>query len=161
MMAERDLMLTALVREVLGPRNGPNEILPEEQDPRSEYITGVLEPAAASTIDERGEDDVEEVIEETSSEEDQDTQGYVAALGVFSPALDPKALPRSIGLSFTLEADSIPQIEVCATWARYYLEQDGWHRYPTGYLSGALDVSQAQIDREAAPGVCSIFVPGN
>ena len=105
-MAERDLMLTALVREVLGPRNRPNEILPDDQDPRSEYITGVLEPAAASTVEERGEDDVEEVVEETSSEEDQDNQGYVASPGVFSSALDPKALPRSIGLSFTLEADS-------------------------------------------------------
>lgn len=152
-MAERDQMLIALVREVLGPRNGSNEILPEEQDPRSEYITGVLEPVSASTIEDRLEDTVDEVIEETSSEEDQDSQGYVASPGVFSPALDPKALPRSIGLSFTLEAATIPQIEICATWARYYLEQDGWHRYPAGYLTGRLDVSRPSIEENAAQGV--------
>jgi hypothetical protein len=152
-MAERDQMLIALVQEVLGPRYGQNEILPEEQDPRTEYITGVLEPASASTIEDRPEDTVDEIIEETSSEEDQDTQGYVATPGVFSPALDPKALPRSIGISFTLESESLPRIEVCATWARYYQELDGWHRTPDGFLSGVLDASQATIEREAASGV--------
>jgi len=152
-MAERDQMLIALVREVLGPRDGPHEILPEEQDPRVEYITGVLEPVSASSAEERIEDNIDEVVEETSGEEDQDTQGYVGSPGVFSPALDPKALPRSIGLSFTVEANSNPRIEVCVTWARYYLEQNGWHRYPTGYLSDVLDISQPLIDWEASPGV--------
>ncbi|MEP0805411.1 MAG: helicase [Chloroflexota bacterium] len=152
-MPTRNDMLIALYREVIGPRNGPNEILPEEQDPRTEYITGVLEPVTASSTDERIEDNIDEIIEETSSEEDQDSQGYVASPGVFAPALDPKALPRSIGVSFTLEAeDGIPQIEVCATWSRYYLEQDGWHRNPSGYLSGSLDVSQASIDLTAGAG---------
>jgi hypothetical protein len=146
-------MLTALCREVLGPRGGPNEIMPEEQDPRSEYITGILEPVTATSLEDRGEDDVDEIIEETSSEEDQDSQGYVASPGVFSPALDPKALPHSIGLSFTLEADTTPQIEICATWARYYLEQDGWHRYPSKYLSGIRDASLLSSDIEAASGI--------
>lgn len=44
-MSERDQILISLVKEVLGPRNGPTEVLPEERDPRSEFITGVLEPA--------------------------------------------------------------------------------------------------------------------
>ena len=121
-MSERNHILTALVKEVLGPRDGPYEILPENQDPRDEYITGVLAPARAPRPPDEIDADIDQVIEETSSEEDQDTQGYVVAPGTFSPALDPKALPRSIGLSFTVEAtDGPPQIEVCATWARYQL----------------------------------------
>ncbi len=153
-MSERDQMLIALVREVLGPRGGPREILPIEHDPRVEYITGVLEPTSASSTEERIEDNVDEVIEETSSEEDQDTQGYVAAPGVFSPALDPKALPRSIGLSFVLQSDdATPQIELCATWARYSQEPDGWHRTPGSFLSRRVDASQGAQDLPAGPGV--------
>lgn len=76
-MTERNDMLIALVKEVLGPRDGHHEILPEEDDPRTEYITGVLAPAEAPRQQDAIEEDVDEVIEETSSEEDQDTQGYV------------------------------------------------------------------------------------
>ncbi len=142
-MNVRNEMLIALVREVLGPREGAHEVLPEEQDPRQEYVTGVLEPRNARTQDERGEDMVDQVIEETSSEEDQETQGYVAATGIFSPALDPRALPRSIGISFTVEAETDdPQIEICATWAHYEQHNDGWHRQPAGFLSGVVSALQ-------------------
>lgn len=145
-MNVRDALLIALVKEVLGPRNGPRESLPEEDDPRQEYITGVLEPRNARSQEERVEDNVDEVIEETSSEEDQQAQGYVAATGIFSPALDPRALPRSIGLSFTLEAGGgDPTIEICATWARYRpAPQNRWQREPACYLSGPVNASQDQ-----------------
>ena len=156
-MAERDRMLIALVKEVLGPREGPNELMasePEELDPRTEYITGVLEPENVSSVDERIEDEVEEVIEETSSEEDQDTQGFVSSPGVFSPALDQKALPRSIGISFTLTRDQgQPEIEICCTWARYYQEGNGWRRHPSCYLSGALAVNHDYPNVSAGLGV--------
>lgn len=153
-MNVRDEMLIALVKEVLGPRDGPLEVLPEIQDPRSEYITGVLEPVGASTVDERIEDNVVEVIEETTSEEDQDNQGYVSAPGVFSPALDPRALPRSIGISFTLEAaDNDPQIEICATWARYAQQPNGWQRQPAFFLSGIVHARQDGQTWYPEPGV--------
>lgn len=140
-MTERDQMLISLVKEVLGPRNGPFEILPEERDPKSEYITGVLEPAYAVDNSEP-EDDVDEVIEETTAEEDQDNQGFVATPGVFSPALDPKSLPRSIGLTFTAGSENgAPTIEICATWAKYVHEMDGWHRRPESFLTGSVQVS--------------------
>lgn len=134
----RDELLTALVRETLGPRNGPGEILSDDNDPRQEYITGVLEPRNARTQDDRIEDQVDTLIEETSSDEDQDNQGYVAATGMFSPALDPRALPRSIGLSFTVEAEQgEPGIEICATWARYIQNADeDYERKPQSYLTG-------------------------
>jgi len=145
-MAERDHILIALVKEVLGPRNGSNEILPENQNPRDEFITGVLAPAKAPASQDNIEgetDDFGEDVEDVSSEEDQDSQGYVVVPGVFSPALNPKELPRSIGLSFTIDADNNnPQIEICATWARYQLTQQGWQRHPAVFLSGAVLASQ-------------------
>jgi len=153
-MNVRDDMLIALVREVLGPRDGPQEILPEAQDPYSEYVTGVLEPAGVSTAGNRIEDSVDEVIEETSSEEDQDNEGYVAAPGVFSPALDPRALPRSIGISFTVEHPTHdPQIEICATWGRYQQQLDGWHRQPAFFLSGVINAAQDSQTWQPEPGV--------
>jgi len=147
----RDELLTALVRETLGPRDGPHETLPYDNDPRQEYITGVLEPRNARSQDERIEDQVDAVIEETSSDEDQDNQGYVAATGMFSPALDPRALPRSIGLSFTVTAEQgDPQIEICATWARYCRNADeDFERQPQGYLTG--QVNAARDEQTFAP----------
>jgi hypothetical protein len=141
-VAERNYILIDLVKEVLGPRLGPHEVLLDTQNPRDEYITGVLAPARAPRQPDDIEADSDEVIEETTSEEDQDTQGLAIVPGVFSPALDPKALPRSIGLSFTVEADSDtqPQIEVCATWARYRQQQQGWQRYPSVCLTGPVGV---------------------
>lgn len=144
-MNVRNEMLMALVREVLGPREGIEEILPEEQDPRHEYITGVLEPHNARSQDERVEDMVDQVVEEVSSDEDQDIQGYVAATGIFSPALDPRALPRSIGLTFSVTAESGDSaLEICATWARYEKAIDGFHRHPCFFLSGAVGVTEAE-----------------
>lgn len=147
----RDELLTALVRETLGPRDGPREILPDDNDPRQEYITGMLEPRNARTQDERIEDQVDAVIEETSSDEDQDNQGYVAATGMFSPALDPRALPRSIGLSFTVAAEQgDPHLEICATWARYLRNADeDFERQPQGYLTG--QVNAARDEQTFAP----------
>jgi len=145
-LSARDHILIALVKEVLGPRDGPYEILPENQDPRDEYITGVLAPARAPLPPDEIDADIDQVIEETSSEEDQDTQGYVVVPGTFSPALDPKALPRSIGLSFTVEAsDGPPQIEVCATWARYQRHQQGWQRQPASFLTGPVRADQDRV----------------
>lgn len=142
-MAERDYILIALVKEVLGPRNGNNEVLPEDQNPRDEYITGVLAPAKAPASLDNIEGETDDFAEEVSSEEDQDTQGYVVVPGVFSPALNPKELPRSIGLSFTVEAENgKPQLEICATWARYQLTQQGWQRHPAVFLTGPVSVTQ-------------------
>jgi hypothetical protein len=87
-LSERDHILIALVKEVLGPRHGPYEILPENQDPRDEYITGVLAPARAPRSPDEIDADIDEVIEETSSEEDQDTQvKRMARYGSFATSL--------------------------------------------------------------------------
>lgn len=107
------------MKEVLGPRDGPYEILPEDQNPLDEYITGVLAPAKAphppDEID-AGSEELIELPEETSSEDDQDNHDYVVVPGSFSPALDSQSSPHSIDLSCSLEASAgLPQIEICAT----------------------------------------------
>lgn len=145
-MAERDHILIALVQEVLGPRNGSHEVLPATEDPRGEFITGILAPAKAPPDQENIEGELEDFgqdVESVSDEEDQGSQGYVAVPGVIAPALNPKELPRSIGLSFTIEADSgDPQIEICATWARYQLTEHGYQRVPNAFLTGLVSTSK-------------------
>lgn len=151
-MAEREHILIALVEEVLGPRDGISETLAETENPRDEYITGVLAPAQASREVDNIDADYEDFIEEISSEEDQDSQGAVVVPGTFSPALNPKELPRSIGISFSVEFEKTPEIEVCCTWARYQHIQEGWKRQPEFYLTGRVQVDKSQ-SWEAGMGV--------
>ena len=145
-MAEREHILAALVAEVLGPRDGPYETLPLSEEPQGEYITGVLAPASASHLAIDIESEAGEAVQESGSpdpQEDQDSGSGAVATSVFSPALDPKALPRSIGISFTVQSsDQNPELEVCCTWARYYGREDGWTRQPTAFLSGTIEPVQ-------------------
>ena len=134
-MSERDQMLIGLVKDLLGPRQGPFEALPENQDPRNEYITGVLAPEQIQLDRTDVDADVDEIIEEVSDEEIPGANEgvFIAPPSAFSPALDPKAQPRSIGLTFVLrpdEAGSIPIIDICTSWARYEMQGNQWLRRP-------------------------------
>ena len=155
-MTEREHILTALVEEVLGPRDGPYEILPDDQEPQGEYITGVLAPAFASRQSADIESEADEAAQETGSpdpQEDQDSRGSSVTTGMFSPALDPKSLARSIGISFTLRSSGpVPEMEVCCTWARYSRQRDGWERRPSAFLTGPIDATRNRT-WDAAEGV--------
>jgi hypothetical protein len=137
-MTSRNHIVNALIKEVLGPRDGLHELLPSNQDPRDEYITGVLAPASSPRAADDIDADIDEISEEVTTEEDEDNGAHVVAPSVLSPALDPKALPRSAGLSFTIKNtdQTPPEIELCATWARYYQQQQGWQRVPSYLLTG-------------------------
>lgn len=144
-MSERDYMVIGLVKEVLGPREGPLEHLPPERDPRNEYITGVLAPEQRERDVDDLYADVDEVAEEVGDDEDQGGEGVIIAPpSAFSPALDPKSQPRSIGLSFVILAPSgTPHIDICATWARYVQhQQGGWQREPKVYTASSLPVDK-------------------
>jgi hypothetical protein len=136
-MAERDLVLEALVKDVLGPRQGPNEILSANKDPLNEYITGVLSPEVSAMVPEIEQSDEIEAPAVEGEEDNPDFSAPVpsAAPGTVSPSLDPRARPRAIGLSILLDAgDAIPSIEICATWARYRSDAVGnWNRQPESY----------------------------
>lgn len=134
-MPERDLLVGALVAELLGPRSGPRESLPPDQDPLDEYITGVLAPHRVPAVEIDAEDDA--VSGETSSADDHSDPGAAvmpsANINVLpSPTLDPRSRPASLGLSFSVDGAN-PTIDLCCTWARYRQAEGGaWAREPFG-----------------------------
>lgn len=112
----REILVAELVKEVLGPREGIYEVLNES--PLGEYITGVLAPIMkkrASDID----NEAEMPTEDTQTYEEGTTEAGVDVPPLFHPALDPRSRPSTIGLSFVLESQGVPRIDVCLTWARY------------------------------------------
>jgi len=119
----RERIVSELVKEVLGPRFGSEEIL--EASPLAEYITGILAPVNAG-IDKEAE--VENLIGDMSEAEEEQIDVSVAAYPNFSPALNPLRQPSSMGISFVLKSrEGNPQISICATWGRYKpLERKSW-----------------------------------
>lgn len=136
----RELLLADLIREILGPRDGPDEV--QNSDPRGLYMTGILAPELseeerpARSIESEAEIPTEE-LESPVGEEDQDDQD-TAAPPVFSPALDPRELPRGIGLSFAVDTPDIVEMEVCLSWARYRKAGESWRREPRVQLTERL-----------------------
>jgi hypothetical protein len=144
-MAERDLLLMALVKEVLGPRGGHAETLRTDEDPLDEYIVGVLAPHQHASVE---LDADEELVgdEEPLADDQLDTGGVVPSAfdltSLPAPALDPRSRPASLGLSFCLIGTPPPQIDVCATWARYEAMAGGsWQRRAHGHVWNDLDCS--------------------
>lgn len=140
-MGLRSELLTELVKEVLGPRKGPYEIL--DASPLDEYLTGVLQPAGLSsaTLDVEGMiDHISEGV--ANGEEDLEDSEILPA--VFSPALDPRARPSSIGLSFRVRAvGTSPRFRICVSWARYQViseenltKEDELDRVDTAVVQG-------------------------
>jgi len=128
----REKLVVELVKEVLGPRNGPYEIL--NSSPLGEYITGVLAPVTerpAIDIDSSAELPAEDtgVYEEETEDFDITTPPF------FHPALDPRRRPSTFGLSFVVESEDVPRASICLTWARYSFFKDEnnntfWRRQP-------------------------------
>jgi hypothetical protein len=140
-MGTRTDMLAELAREMLGPRLGPAECL--ATDPLDEYIVGVLAPdtgAAGRDVDADADLAVDDV---SGDSEDDSDSGPLPTSSVASPSLDPKSLPRSIGVSFAVRSEA-PSIRICCTWARYLVSDGGWQRRPSVLLTDAVT---AQHDR--------------
>ncbi len=138
---ERDLLLAALVAEILGPRGGPRESLKQEEDPLEEYITGVLVPSRAVSVSPDADADLQAPATTGADDEADPGEGVQSPVGavvdhLICPALDPRARPSSLGVSFSLShASGSPTVDVCCTWARYRKHVDGgWQREPLGHL---------------------------
>jgi len=140
----REIFLSELVKDVLGPRNGVKEIL--EGNPKSEYITGVLSPRnAAPERDPDVEAEItgapEDAIGFACYEEDVDDKDVLFS-SLLQSTLDPRALPHSIGISFLVQSkDGSPSIKLCVTWARYLpqnQEQNKWRRFPRFWISSPI-----------------------
>ncbi len=127
----REILLSDLVCDALGPRGGPRERLAES--PLNEYVTGVLAPmngAPAPDIDAEAALPTEDYLEETEETEEDDDVGLLP----FAPVLDPQHRPFSMGLSFIVQAaEEDRALDLCITWARYQRD-DGppvtWIRSP-------------------------------
>ncbi|WP_299030007.1 DISARM system helicase DrmA [uncultured Thermanaerothrix sp.] len=148
-MGIRSEILAALVRDVLGPREGLCEVM--RNSPLSEYLTGVLQPVGIRETEPGSEveslsggtgSDLDWLLHEGTSEDDVEETTFVPS--VFTPPMDPRTRPSSIGLSFRVQVQgkSSPTFTVCVTWARYLQESVSgedqlgvcWRRYPRWWV---------------------------
>ncbi len=126
----REKLITELVKEVLGPRLGAREQL--DNNPLTEYITGVLAPVTDKAIKEI-ESEAELPSEDTQSYEEETADVEIHIPPMLHPALDPKNRPSTMGLSFIVESAETPVVQVCLTWARYKRIEERknvWQREP-------------------------------
>ena len=110
----REIFVSELVKDILGPRDGINEIM--HVFPKSEYLTGILQPHEAG-LETDPDDQGGEEKRGSSGEGDFDQDEDVFTLR--SPSLDPKSFPSSMGLSFTTKFEGTLNFKICLTWARY------------------------------------------
>lgn len=141
-MSARTELLLSLRQEILGPRQSCYEVLPSNQEPRNEFITGVLIPRDARDEDAREIEGEAETLGTGIDEYADDDSEEEVPVAASAPVLDPKSLPRSMGISFIVRAtdEHQPQIVFCATWARYKNEKDPrgkqvFRRIPNCYLT--------------------------
>jgi len=133
-------MLIALSRELLGPREGAREQI--DVDPRGEYLIGVIEPKDyfRGALAFYGRSDFQTI--EAGTGEDDDTGGEIDPIEI-SLQLDPRALPKSVGISFVVDGKCSHLIGLCATWAKYSRnEQKKWQRRPYRFITRNVDVSK-------------------
>ena len=123
----REVFVTELVKNVLGPRDGITELIP--RDPLIEYITGILAPIEGGNT-ERDADQDGFVPEKDTPKYAEDQYDEVVEVHQPSPSLDPRNIPSTMGLSFFVRSED-PRFEVCVTWSRYGRGKGGWIRRPS------------------------------
>ncbi|HIH73519.1 MAG: hypothetical protein PWP49_128 [Thermococcaceae archaeon] len=138
-MGIRSELVADLIAELLGPRYGIEEELPETRKPLTEYVTGILSPKMIppeTVLEYETAEGVAGSEEVTSGFEDEEEDGDVGLN--FNPVLDPRTLPRSFGLSFIIrpKTGKTPKLGICVTWARYFWDGDKkvWKRKPRAYF---------------------------
>ncbi|MGB0384707.1 MAG: DISARM system helicase DrmA [Ardenticatenaceae bacterium] len=114
----REMLYEAAVRDLLGPADGPNEVV-SERNVRGRYLVGLLAPKGHSALPEAFD---EEVIEDGTEEE--------GAREGRAPKASVSMLPSSIGLSFEL-AESAEALQITARWGCYQrvtIEEEPYRR---------------------------------
>lgn len=113
-LLDRDLILGYLVRQLVGPVDGPKEELAGEA-PHRRYITGILFPQEPPTA----EDESAEIEDEAAVAPAEDSlDDPVAMAGQLQPS--------SVGLTFVTEPDAGVLVEV--QMARYGVHGSLWRR---------------------------------
>lgn len=150
--AIRESLIAAMVGDLLGPAEGEDEIV-DEQNVYGRYLVGMLAPRSASKAPgEREADD-----SSGGQSEDGSGEGRPAKAAMTMQ-------PSSIGLSFTV-APEATAIRVRARWGRYTREiireprfqtKSGayrrvWRRHQTDRTSEPLPLDREEIDWEPTP----------
>ena len=89
-MAERDLLLSNIVKDVLGPRGGAVESFTPTMNPLNEYITGALAPLVDTVVPEIEHDDEFDADDGEGDEPDTEPPAAPPVPGTVSPSLDPR-----------------------------------------------------------------------
>ena len=152
----RAILLNELRKELLGPRDGINEI---NKNPDFEYLTGVLFPKdlIIDPIEEPGDlDPSKKNIPNTANiysiipdPGESDSEDFDLETSFFDSPIDPRSRPKSLGISFILESNNIPYIDLCITYARYRkLEYEKWQRYPESFYRYGINASKDWSSKE-------------
>lgn len=146
----REVLVSDLVENLLGPRGGAEEVL--DGTPLAEYVTGILSPpdikkAEADDASARAESLSEMVASSpqrpsekyyAESEEDDDTDDEISVSPQLSPVLDPKQTPPSMGITFAVSSEGRPTVDICVTWGRYAASAESselWKRMPRYFVT--------------------------
>ncbi|TFH46125.1 MAG: DNA/RNA helicase, partial [ANME-2 cluster archaeon] len=111
----RDRFIEELIKEVAGPRNGPEEII-LGANPYTEYLTGVIIPRKCKKIEKTPDSEI--VVSDGDESKTEDGNSSEETSPVLPTELDPRMKPKSFGISFLLKGDK-PLLNVCVTWGRY------------------------------------------
>ena len=133
----RELFVTELVKNVLGPRGGMHEELDNEKHkPIVEYVSGILGPIKEFEENEESEtsllDKVDKKIVASSYQDDDDDDNTILK-SVMNPSLNPDKQPSTMGISFNCKSETVPTFSICITWAKYLpdsLTDPTWKRNP-------------------------------
>lgn len=139
--ADRQLVLGYLTAQLIGPVDGPEEILGERPDRR--YLSGILFPGEADADPILDGDIVDDMPAPLGEDLEEDPV-----------ALTGQLLPASVGLSFVTASWMPLRIEITA--GRYLHHDDAWHRQPLQFTGDAA----LTVHAPAQPGRTSTTVPG-
>lgn len=131
----RELLVTDLVKNLLGPRGGVTETLDNQHMPIFEYITGVLSPMDDTQSDTVRDFNVQGFLPSNISEMnyEADDSGDDNIASMLNPSLNPQKMSSTMGISFQATASGSPEFDVCLTWARYLPDSKSapnWIRSP-------------------------------
>lgn len=155
---------SAVVRDLYGPFNGPEEIVDEPGGVRARYLVGMLAPKGQSALPEEMDDLATGGVDGQDGMTDGPPARATASM-----------LPRSLGLTFTLH-DEAEAIVMQAKWGRYdrvtiaedtYRNADGdyrpvWQRTQVDITSPAIPLLEGRMDpwRPAADEQPLVYVEG-
>jgi len=159
-------LAVVLAEEILGPRDGPYERMIGRNgrpppDPSDEYVVGVLEPRdfrrGALAYFGRpvlvSDQDINRMDDDEKSPDEEEDYDYGSGPEQITPELDPRALPKSLGLSFVITGNNA-RIAFCATWARYRKQDNYWQRMPYSVIKHGISLgSDAEWSSDQDSGV--------